>query len=174
MFLKRVFAVIICSLLLAACSDLADYTNEDVAAVVRGEKITVGDLRFLFTDDQVVENIAGVVKYTLVKQEVDRLGLNIEEELREAKDHPFIYPIKEIDDEHARGIRTFAEKQSAKFNMDPEAYYQEYYVLNGEISVYMIAYMREILGEELDDDEVNEILDDLVRENEAEIEILIK
>ena len=58
----------------AGCSDsdIAKYDDEDVAAIVRGEEITIGDLRFLFLDDQILESLDGTIKAKLAEQEVKR------------------------------------------------------------------------------------------------------
>ena len=41
---------------LVGCSDSLKYSDEEVAAIVRGEEITIGELRFLYPDNMSTGN----------------------------------------------------------------------------------------------------------------------
>lgn len=177
------FMFLICFVMTAGCSDsdIAKYDDEDVAAIVRGEEITIGDLRFLFLDDQILESLDGTIKAKLAEQEVKRLNIDVSQELQEIQEmkHDIgIYPPEDLDTEFGEGIREFAETQAAKLGMDPEEYFEKYLERNHEISVYVIAYIEEMLGEPTTDEEymekANKLLDDLADENADEVQILIK
>ncbi|GFZ87623.1 hypothetical protein GCM10010978_29270 [Compostibacillus humi] len=62
--------------------------------------------------------------------------------------------------------------------MDPEEYFEKYLERNHEISVYVIAYIEEMIGEPTTDEEymekANKLLDDLADENADKVQILIK
>ncbi|WP_042221384.1 hypothetical protein [Oceanobacillus manasiensis] len=184
--MKRLFryTCLACIIFLFGCSDnsLSDYDNDDIVAIVRGEEITVGDLRFLYPDDKALENLPGTVKAKLAEQEVKRMNLDISHELQEIQDTKKVmgnYPPEEDDSEIANGTREFADAQSAKFGMTPEEYYEKYFEKSQEMSIYVIAFIEEILGEPDGSGEeytkkANALLDDLVDDNEDEIRILIK
>ena len=98
------FMFLICFVMTAGCSDsdIAKYDDEDVAAIVRGEEITIGDLRFLFLDDQILESLDGTIKAKLAEQEVKRLNIDVSQELQEIQEmkHDIgIYPPEDLDTE---------------------------------------------------------------------------
>ncbi|WP_067724524.1 hypothetical protein [Oceanobacillus damuensis] len=183
--MKSLFSYIflICMMIfIVGCSDISDYDDYDVAAIVRGEEITVGDLRFLYPDDRILEYLDGTIKAKLAEQEVKELNLDVSQELKEIQDTKSvigIYPSEDDDTEFANDTREFAHAQSAKFGMEPEEYYEKHYEKTQETSVYVIAYIEEMLGDPKDIGEeyfekANELLDKLVEENEDEVQILIK
>ena len=174
---------LICMLILiVGCSDITDYDDNDVAAIVRGEEITVGDLRFLYHDDRIIEYLDGTIKAKLAEQEVKKLNLDVSKELQEIQDTKSvigIYPSEDDDTEFANNTRKFADAQSAKLGMEPEEYYEKHYEKTQEISVYVIAYTEEMLGNPDDigeehSEKANELLDKLIEDNEDEVQILIK
>lgn len=59
------------------CMNAVGDKDEDVAAVVRGEEITVGYLRLLYPDDAITEMVDEVVKAKLVEQEVKKMHMII-------------------------------------------------------------------------------------------------
>ena len=65
---------------LAGCQGIAKYDDEDVAAIIRREELTVGELRFLYPDEQIHENLEGTIKGKLAMQEAKAMQLDITEE----------------------------------------------------------------------------------------------
>jgi len=165
-------------------NDLSNYDDNDVAAIVRGEEITVGDLRFLYSDDKALESLDGTIKAILAEQEAKDLNLDLTQELQKIQIEKVetlntIFPHEGDDTKISNGSREFADAQSAKLGMEPEEYYEEYFEKTQKMVVYVTAYTEEKLGEPLDNTEeymkkANELLDKLVEENQEEIQILIK
>lgn len=160
-------------------NSLKDYKDDDVAAIVRDKEITIGELRFLYSDDKVLDNITGTVKAELVTQEAQKMNLDISNEL---KGLDTTLPSKEEDKPSAKSIRDFAESQAKKLDMKAENYYKEYMEITTKQTAYINAYTQEKLGEPKNDDEeamkkynkkANQLLNNLVKENENDIEILI-
>ncbi|MGN7388079.1 hypothetical protein [Sporosarcina sp. SAFN-015] len=177
-----------CLMILAGCSSISKYDDEDVAAVVRGEEITVGELRFLYEDDKVLENLDGMIKATLAVQEAKRLGLDVSKKLQEIQETKNsvleLYPPKEDVSEKAKDMRQFAESQAKKLNMDSDEFIVKHYEIMSEMSAYMIAYIEEKLGQPFEsvavdeaegfDKIANELLNKLVEDHKDEIEKFIK
>lgn len=162
----------------AAQNSLKDYKDNDVAAIVRDKEITIGQLRFLYTDDKILDNITGTVKAELVKQEAQKMKLDISDEI---KDVDIKLPSKE-DGTWAKASRDFIESQAKKLDMKAENYYKEYMEITSQQTAYIHAYTEEKLGQAQNDDEAaveeynqkaNQLLNKLLKENEADIEILI-
>ncbi|WP_432360038.1 hypothetical protein [Sporosarcina sp. UB5] len=178
----------ICLIILAGCNSISNYDDEDVAAIVRGEEITVGEMRFLYPDDKVLENLDGMIKARLAVQEAKRLNLDVSEKLQEIQETKSSvvehYPSKDDDSEMAKEMRQFPDSQAKKLNMDPDEYIVKHYEIMSEISAYMIAYIEEKLGQpfesvEVDeaeefDKKINQLLDTLVEDHKDEIEKFIK
>jgi len=177
-----------CLIFLAGCNSISKYDDEDVAAIVRGEEITVGELRFLFPDDKILDNLDGMIKATLAVQEAKRLDLDVSEKLQEIQETKSsvleLYPTKEDESEKAKDMRQFAESQAKKLNMDFDEYIVKHYEKMSEISAYMIAYIEKKLGQPFEsvgvdeaeefDKKANELLDKLVEDHTDEIEKIIK
>lgn len=172
----------ICLLILSGCMNSTAYTDEDVAAIVRGEEITVGYLRFLYPDDAIVEMIDGAVKAKLAEQEVEKMNIDISKQVKEIEESHGKYPQDEIHSAEAQSIRAFADPQASKLGIDPKEYYKKYTETSAEMVAYINVYISGILGE-LEDDEfgieeynhhANELLDLLVEQNKDAIEIRIK
>lgn len=174
------FSILIVIILFAGCNSLAKYDDNEVAAIVRGKEITVGDLRFLYPDDTALDYLEGAIKVELVKQEVEKKELDISEHINKEKTGGDFaeLPPKDTNDEDAKQIRKFAEAQAKKLDMKPKEFQREYAKRIEEQNAYMITYFEEELGEKFDDDvvtlseEADELLDDLVEENQDEITIL--
>lgn len=160
---------------IAGCSDKLKYDDDEVAAVVRGEEITIGDLRFLYPDEGLLDKTEGTVKAALVVQEAKRLNLEIS-----SYSSPDFTLLPETNQQ-------FVKDQAEKFGMDPLEYYEEYSNITNETNSYMLAYITEMLDltmDELNDpdhigaqtvnDKANELFDNLMKQYEDEIEILIK
>lgn len=119
--------IMIIPVFIIGCSNDLDYDDNDVAAVVKGEEITVGELRLLHSDEKVLDSIDEAVKAELVKQEVKEMNLDVSGEMEEEDIHNIVkLPSKNTDDEAEKEIREFAESQADNLDMDPEEYYKEF------------------------------------------------
>lgn len=188
--MKRFASVMIfsCLLVLVGCSSISKYEDDDVAAVVRGEEITVGELRFLYSDDKVLENLDGMIKAKLAVQEAKRLNLDVSDKLQEIQETKSaaieLYPPKDDNSEMAKERRQFPESQAKKLGMDLDEFLVKHYEVMGEINAYMIAYIEEKLGQPFEsitaeeseefDKKINQMLDTLVEEHKDEITKFIK
>lgn len=171
------FSLVCCFILLVGCQETTKYDDKDVAAIIRGEELTVGELRFLYPDDQILDNLEGTIKGKLAMQEAKAMQLDIPKEPNvNVQD---VYPAEDSDSEIANGTRDFAEAQAKKFNMEPDEYFEEYLKRTQEMSHYVMAYISEMIGELEDNPEEytelgNQLLDDLYEKNLDEIEILME
>lgn len=170
-------------ILMVGCSEVSGYDDTDVAATVRGNEITVGDLRFLYPDDTALDYLEGAISVELVKQEVKDMSLDISDNLSDNDDWFMELPPKNTNDEDGKQIRKFAESQAKKLDMEPEEYQRAYAKIIDEQNAYMVTYLEEKLGTEAFDGEKemgahNEktinLLDELAEEYEDEIEVLIE
>lgn len=174
-------AILLIILILVGCHSLSKYDDNEVAATVRGEEITVGDLRFLYPDEQALDRLDWVIKVELVKQEVKELNLEL---IEDTSDDWFAeLPPKDTEDEGGKQIRKFAEAQAKKLKMKPEEFQQEYAKRISEQNDYLATYLEEKLGEvDFDNEEElveynqkgDELLEELVMENEDDIEVLME
>lgn len=180
---KRIGAILlICLFTLSGCMKSAIYKDEDIAAIVRGEEITVGYLRLLYPDDTLPEIIDGAVKAKLAEQEVKKMDIDISEKVKDIEESYGEYPEDELQSGEAQSIRVFADPQAKKLGMDSKDYYKKYTETSAKMVAYINAYTSEILGEIADDEfgieeynhHANELLDDLVEQNKDAIEIRIK
>lgn len=180
--MKKMYPVIMtmCIIFIIGCSDISKYNGDDVVAVVRGEEMTIGQLRFLYPDDKVLEMVEGEVKATLLYQEAKKTDVHVDvDELTGIMEG---YPSNSDDSQWAKSTRKFAEKQAKKLGMEPEDYYKQYVAITAEKSSYINAYIIEKLAissedeidEESIDERANEFINDLVLKYEDEIEIRIK
>jgi|SRR5690625_4112091 len=178
------FSVLIFFILIAGCSSISKYDDNEAAAIVKGQEITIGDLRFLYPDDTALDYTDWAIQVELVKQKVKDMDLDISDKLCDERDDCWFeeLPPKNTKDEGGKQIRKFAESQAKKLDMEPEEFQQEYAEKIDEQNAYMATYLEERLGKaEFDDEkgmeEFNEkaeyLLEELVEENEDEIEVLI-
>ncbi|GKV65144.1 MULTISPECIES: hypothetical protein [unclassified Sporosarcina] len=174
--------VLLLFILLSGCSNIAKYDNDEPAAIVKGQEITVGDLRFLFPDKKVLDYLDGAIKLELVKQEVKKLDLDISAHL-DPEDNGFaVLPPADTEDPNGRQLREYAESQAKKLHMEPEEFQRQYARRINEQNAYMMTYLEEKLGpyhyeegETVDfNEEANQLLEDLAEGNQVEIEVLIK
>lgn len=174
-------SLLILFFILVGCSNSTGYKNEDVVAIVRGEEITIGDLRFLYPDEKIMDAIEGTVKAVLVIQEAKKLKIDVAEEVQEIIEEHATYPAEEDASPVAEVIRNFADSQAKKLGMEPEDYYKKYIEATSESMAYMNAYVQEIIGEfqgDIDDideynEQGNEVLNELVAKYKDEIKIFI-
>ncbi|WP_456278908.1 hypothetical protein [Bacillus sp. AK128] len=99
------FIIVIYLISLTGCSDSPKYKDEDIAAIVRGEKITIGELRFLYPDDKVLDMIDDTIKAKLVVQEAKKLNIDVSKEVKETVEGFAVYPPDHNDTETANSIR---------------------------------------------------------------------
>lgn len=52
----------------AGCSSVSTHDDNEAAAIVKGQEITIGDLRFLYPDDTALDYLDWLIKVELVKQ----------------------------------------------------------------------------------------------------------
>jgi hypothetical protein len=170
---------------LAGCIGISKYDDNEAAAIVRGQEITVGDLRFLYPDDTALDYLDFAIKAGLVKQEVKDMNLDISDNLNDVRDDGWFgeLPPKNTKDEGGKTIRKFAESQARKLDMDPEQYQREYAQKIDEQNAYLLTYLEEKLGEPDFDDEkgidtfnesADALLEELAEAHADEIEVLIE
>lgn len=169
-------------LFLVGCHSLSKYDDNEVAAIVKGEEITVGELRFLYPDERALDYLDWAIKVELVKQEVKDMDLDYAK--HEADDNWFAeLPPKDTEGEGGKQIRKFAESQAKKMKMEPEEFQREYAKKITEQNNYLATYLEEKLGEiDFDNEEelnefnheVDELLEELVKKNEDDIKVLIE
>jgi hypothetical protein len=175
-------------ILLAGCgssirSSIREYDDNDSVAIVRDKEITIGELRFLYPDEDVLENIEGTVQFELMLQEAKKMNLDVSENLDMQKETMLQLPLRDENDPFAKSIHEFIKSQSKKLDMEPEEYYQKYVEIRSEQNAYLNAYTQSILSEptafseeelELYNEIVNESLSELVKKHKKDIVILIK
>ncbi|SET74620.1 hypothetical protein SAMN05421676_107163 [Salinibacillus kushneri] len=182
---KLISCIILISIsFVVGCSDSTKYDNDDVAAIVRGEEITVGDIRFFaeVKDEDLPEAIESKVRETVVIQEAKEMGIDVSDEVEETIEYFGQYPSENVDTDKANEIREFAEAQSERFDMKPKEFHKEFIERNAKRSAYQNEFFKEHLNgnpeteEEAKEmnEEIQQIIDALLKENEDEIEILIK
>ncbi|WP_170158518.1 hypothetical protein [Aquisalibacillus elongatus] len=165
------------------CSDSTNYDHDDVVAVVRGEEITVGYIRFFseVKDEDLPEAVDYYVRETLVIQEAKDMGIDVSEGAEEAVEFFGQYPSEDVDTERGKEIRSFADDQAEKFGMEPEEFHEEYTRRSYERSEYQNQFFKEHLGEPETEKEAKEmdekaeqLINELLKKHEDEIEIIIK
>jgi hypothetical protein len=185
--LKRfiLISILISFILLAGCSSISTYDDNEVAAIVKEQEITVGDLRLLYPDDKALDYLDWAIKVELVKQEVEKMNIEVTDKLNREEDDDWFgqLPPENTEDQGGKQIRKFAEAQAKKLNMKPEEFQKQYAKIINEQNAYMITYLEEKTGienvdEEAAMDEFNEksdaLLEKLMKENKDEIEVLIQ
>lgn len=184
--LKRFqISILLFLVLLIGCSKVATYDDDEAAAIVNGEKITVGDLRFLYPDDTALDYLNWMIKVELIKQEIEAMDIDLSEQINDEIRNDWFaeLPPKRTKDEGGKQIRQFAESQAKKLNMKPEQYQREYAKKINEQNIYIVTYLEEMLGEaafgdkediELFNEKGNHLLEQLVEEHADEIERLIE
>src|SRR5690625_504041 len=111
-FLSLIFTIFTIGLLGCTGTDITDYDFEDVVAIVRGEEITVEELRFLYSDEEALEILEDTIKIKLAIQEAKLMDLNVsEEEINQEIQERKVLPPRDTDDSELKSVREFAEKQ---------------------------------------------------------------
>jgi hypothetical protein len=178
------YSFLVALIFIVGCTntEINDYQDDEVAAIVRGEEITIKELRFLYPDEKALDMLEGTIKARLVVQESKQMDIDVTEEIDQEINTRKTLPPKNTDDSSLKSIREFAEAQAKKLGMNPEEYYKKYVTITAEQNAYMQAYIQKTLGVPGDDeheieeynDKANNLLNELVKENENEIEIRIK
>lgn len=167
-------------ILITGCTESSKHDLDDPAAVVLGEEITVGDIRFFgeIEDKDLPQAVEYFVEERLMIHEAKDMGLDVS---NENEDYIGGYPPEDTNTESANKIREFSEAQAEKFDMEPEEYYEEFVSKSAERSAYRNAFLREHLDEQpenLEEHEVmnedyKEIVNELMEKYEDDIEIYI-
>lgn len=168
------YAFFIVLVVTAGCTNTLDYNDDAIVAIVKGDEITIGELRFLYPDENVLEMIEGSVKAELVIQEAKLMNLEVSEEINRVNEMMMGRPLEDMSE--------FAEAQAVKLGMDSEEYYKKYVEITTKQIVYMQAYVEDLLGQpgntedEIEEynEKANDLLNELVQNNLDDIEILIK
>ncbi|SFE29547.1 hypothetical protein SAMN05216238_11250 [Lentibacillus persicus] len=178
-------SLLILFIFMVGCSAISKYDDNE-AAIVKGQEITVGDLRFLYPDDTALDYLDSAIEVELVKQEVKEMDLDISDNLSEEKDGDWFgeLPPPNAKDEGGKQIRKFAESQAKKLDMKPEDFQREYAKRINERNTYINTYLEKKLGDteanindenwiEKFGEDYHNLLEKLVDGNEDEIEVLI-
>lgn len=113
-------SVLILFIFCAGCSSVSTHDDNEAAAIVKGQEITIGDLRFLYPDDTALDYLDWLIKVELVKQEVEEMNVDVSANLsgEEGGDWFGQLPPKNTKDEGGKQIRKFAESQAKQINKD--------------------------------------------------------
>ncbi|MBB4823498.1 hypothetical protein HNO89_000718 [Sporosarcina luteola] len=156
------------------------YKDSDIAAIVGDKNITVGELRFLYADQDVLKYIDDAVRVELMIQEAKKMNLDLSDKIDSIKQATATTSLEDIQIDESE--REFIKSQARKLDMEPEEYFKDYLEIMSERSMYILEYTSNAFGEpdvnngeELDEfnKKLDVFLDDLVKEKEEEIEILI-
>ncbi|SDQ81104.1 hypothetical protein [Virgibacillus salinus] len=178
------FSVLILLIFMVGCSIVSKYDDNEAAAIVKGQEITIGDLRFLYPDDTALDYLDWAIRVELVKQKVKEMDLDISDKLSDERDGGWFgeLPPTNTKDKGGKQIRKFAESQAQKLDMKPEEFQREYAKRIDEQNAYLVTYIEKKLGvAEFDEEkgmeifnkEADHLLEELVEDNEDEIEVLI-
>src|SRR5690625_2875923 len=69
--------VLLFFIFLTVCSSISKYDDNETVAIVRGQEIKIGDLRFLYPDDTALDYLEWAIKVELVIQEVEKIDVDI-------------------------------------------------------------------------------------------------
>lgn len=165
----------------AASSGLKGYDDSDVAAIVRGKDITIGDLRFLYADEDILTGIEGAAQTELMIQEAKAKNVNDDLPAKIASMKTSMESVTFKEQPLEEEERKFILSQSKKLNMDVDEYFKKYMVMHAEMTWYMLRFYEEAFrlyegaDEELEayNEELNLFLKNWMTEHEGDIEILI-
>ncbi|WP_399631146.1 hypothetical protein [Sporosarcina sp. SG10008] len=164
-------------------SSIKDYNDKDIAAIVKDKEITIGELRFLYPDEEVLESIEGTVKIELILQEAKRMNLDVSDNKDLQGETMMLLPLRDKEDPFGKSMIDFIEMQAQKLGMEPKEYYKKYVEIRSEQIAYIDAYTQEMFGEpdaynedglEVYNKKANDFLNEFVKEHKNEIKILIK
>lgn len=176
--------VLLGATILASCSSLSTYEDDEVAAIVNNHEITIGDLRFLYPDDSALDYLNSAIEVELIKQEVQEMNLDISPHLTGEKnlDEFEKLPPENTEDEGGKQVRAYAIAQAKKLDMSPEEFQKQYGKKINEQNAYINTYLEEKLGrgnindmtwmEEFGED-YRQLVENLVKKNNNDIKVLI-
>lgn len=174
--------IVLLFLFLAGCMGFGS-KDDQVVLIVRGTEFTLGDVRFLYGDDNIQDGITLLKYMELTRQEVEDLNLDTSESFEFNNQFIKELPPKNEASESELQDWAFAESQAKKFKMDPQEYFLEYVERDMYYLSYFETYVHEFLGEPDSDNEaemeaynieVNELLNELEAKHKDEIKILYK
>ncbi|MBD7983372.1 hypothetical protein H9649_02170 [Sporosarcina sp. Sa2YVA2] len=165
----------------AAPSGLEGYEDSDVAAIVRGKEITIGDLRFLYADEDVLTGIEAAAQTELMIQEAKAKNVNDDLSVKIASVKASMESVTFKEQPMEEEERKFILSQSEKLNMDVNDYFKKYMVMHTEMTWYLLRFYEEAfrlydgVDEELEayNAELDLFLKNWMTEHEGDIEILI-
>lgn len=177
--LSNIFLILIIFLVGCGSDKMSGYDDSDIAALVRGEELTIGDLRFLYPDDKILENLEGTIKAKLVEQEVKEMNLDVSQKSQEIRDEEGLTNTF-LEENHNQ---EFTSAQATKLEIESEEYIAKYIEKTQEMTIYLAIYVEEKIGKLNDFSEsgieeynyiANGLLDELIKENEQEIQRFVK
>src|SRR5690625_4968590 len=104
--------------LITGCANETDYDDDDVAVIVKGEETTVGELRFLYPDEKVLDRIDDFIKIELVTQEAKQMGIDISAEEFNQYDAKINLSPANNNNRTLEPISEFVETQAEKLGME--------------------------------------------------------
>lgn len=177
-----VFLLVGCNFTVKSNLELNNYTDDDIVAIVKGKEITIGDLRFVYPDEKVLENIDGYIKQELIFQEAKKMNLNLSKDIKMQKE-TLISSVANENNTFGQEMRQFIKSQANKLKMTEDEYLEQYINITTKQNAYISEYVlqkfpmsetNDIAEIDKYDKKVNEYLDELMKENEDEIEVFIK
>jgi hypothetical protein len=163
-------------LLLLGCTSNTTFKDDDIVAIVYGDKITYKDVRSLhkFESSNARKYIEGYVIQELVIHEAKSMGIKVED--IDIEDEKQLFPPSAMIEQN----KEFFESQAKYLEMTTEEYY-EYFLIESKVKQqYMDQYIDKKFGEpspeEVDNfsKKVNDHLNNLLIKHEDNIQILVK
>ncbi|MFV8830365.1 hypothetical protein [Alkalihalobacterium sp. APHAB7] len=146
----------------------------DIVAIVKGEEITLKDIRSLYNvpDEKIAIMVKNFVKEEIMVLEAKKLGIDVSGEMEGIE---LAFPFDDTENED------FFENQAEYLNMTSREYYDVYFKERLERNAYVNNLVNEVLDlsqygvddTELLDEKINEYINGLLNEYKEEIEILL-
>lgn len=146
----------------------------DVVAIVKGEEITLKDIRSLYDvpDDKISIMVENFVKEEIMMLEAQKIGIDVTDVVESLE---FAFPFGET------GNEEFFESQAEYLGITSKEYYDVYFNERLERETYVNELVNEVLDlsqygvddTELIDEKINQYIDNLLNEYKEEIEILL-
>ncbi|MEB1808353.1 MAG: hypothetical protein LPK26_13855 [Bacillaceae bacterium] len=146
----------------------------DVVAIVKGEEITLKDIRSLYNvpDDKIAMMVENFVKEEIMVVEAKKMGIDVSDEMEGIE---LAFPFSDPENED------FFEIQAKYLGISSREYYDVYFKERLKRNAYVNNLINEVLDlsqygvddAELLDEKINEYIDNLLNEYKEEIEILL-